>query len=197
MEITLAVGVFVDVQEQTLLLPPPAKSKAKAGDDDIATLVSRMWHFPAISVQKNAELELKQFLFKLFSAKKGAAFRLEPLRKAKHTVTYREITVLPFRISVKKLPKAVSGTPEPRTVALRDVSSLTVSNLTRKVAKAAITSRSETKAGNPKRSKLTVRRHLADLPLTSNCSGRNTRHSSNGVGIRALEWSPPPREMDP
>jgi 4-hydroxy-L-threonine phosphate dehydrogenase PdxA len=50
-------------------------------------------------------------------------------------VTYRDITIVPFLISVKKLPR-IRGA---RHVPLRDVSSaLPVSNLTRKVARAVL-----------------------------------------------------------
>lgn len=139
-EITLAVGVFVDSKGQTILLPPPAKSRAKSGVDDIATLTSRMWHFPTISVQRNAESELQRFLSKLFAVDKRATFRLEQLRKAKHAVTYREITILPFRISLKTLPKIVRGAPEPKIAPLAEVSFLMVSNLTRKVVKVVMES---------------------------------------------------------
>jgi hypothetical protein len=55
-------------------------------------------------------------------------------------VTYRKITLLPFRLIVPALPIA-SGA---KIVPLTDVSSLSslaVSNLTRKIARAALTER--------------------------------------------------------
>jgi len=61
-------------------------------------------------------------------------WQLVPAGKVRHTVTYRAITVLPFLIDVKKLP-LITGAKQ---VPLRDISSLPVSNLTRKVARAAL-----------------------------------------------------------
>jgi len=136
-EITLAAAVLVDAQGQTLLLSPPGKSNTKTAADDVARLVSQMWHFPTISVKRNAEAELHQFLAKLFPGKVSKSFRLKRLRKAKHSVTYRDITIFPFRVSLKKLPKAASGQSEIKIVPLSGVSSVTVSNLTRKVARVA------------------------------------------------------------
>jgi len=49
-------------------------------------------------------------------------------------VTYRAITVLPFLIDVKNLPR-LSGAKQ---VPLSNLSGLPVSNLTRKVARAAL-----------------------------------------------------------
>jgi hypothetical protein len=60
--------------------------------------------------------------------------QLTPADKVRHAVTYRDVTVLPFRIEVEKLP----GIPGAKYVLLVDLSSLPVSNLTRKVARAAL-----------------------------------------------------------
>jgi len=139
-EIELAAAVFLDAKGRTLLLPPPEKSTTKPMADEIATLVSRMWHFPTISVKTNAKAELSYFLSKLFQTKTGITFQLEPLRTAKHCVTYRDITVFPFCILMKKMPKISNRSTELKTVTLSEVSSLTVSNLTRKVARIAIES---------------------------------------------------------
>jgi len=136
-EITLAAAVLVDAEGQTLLLSPPGKSSTKAAADEVAKLVSQMWHFPTISVKKNAEAELHQFLSRLFPGKESKSFRLKRLRKAKHSVTYRNITIFPFRISLRKLPKAGCRQLEVKVVPLSGVSSIAVSNLTRKVARAA------------------------------------------------------------
>jgi hypothetical protein len=65
---------------------------------------------------------------------KNAEQQVTPAEKVRHTVTYRDVTVLPFRIEVKKLP-SVSGAKQ---IPLADLSSLPVSNLTRKVARAAL-----------------------------------------------------------
>jgi len=54
--------------------------------------------------------------------------------KVRHAVTYRAITLLPFLINVQKLPRV----PGARQVPLDNISRLPVSNLTRKVARAAL-----------------------------------------------------------
>jgi len=135
-EITLAALVLVDSRRKTLLLPPPKKEKnsATTDADDVPTLVSRMWHFPTISLKREAAAaELRNFARKsIFGDRKiGAEFvALKPVR---HTVTYRSITTFPFLGRVAKLPK-VSGS---RVLALQDLSEIAISNLTRKVARAA------------------------------------------------------------
>jgi hypothetical protein len=57
----------------------------------------------------------------------------EPLARVRHAVTYRNVTVLPFRIAVAKIPR-IRGA---KSVGLEDVSKLPISNLTRKLARAA------------------------------------------------------------
>jgi hypothetical protein len=49
-------------------------------------------------------------------------------------VTYRDVTVLPFRVAVEKLPRVSGG----KQIPLADLSSVPISNLTRKVARAAL-----------------------------------------------------------
>jgi len=56
-----------------------------------------------------------------------------------HTVTYRSVTVEPFRIRVRKLP-LIKGA---ESVPLGEITLLPVSNLTRKVARAALAAASE------------------------------------------------------
>ncbi|HEX4541647.1 MAG TPA: A/G-specific adenine glycosylase, partial [Candidatus Acidoferrum sp.] len=140
--VTLAAAVFADEKGRTLLLPPPLKTsdaikvqaKEKTSPDHVPTLVSRMWHFPTLSVNGNPAARLNSHLHKLFSTMKNAEQQVTPAEKVRHTVTYRDVTVLPFRIEVKKLP-SVSGAKQ---IPLADLSSLPVSNLTRKVARAAL-----------------------------------------------------------
>src|SRR5712671_373761 len=49
-QVALAAAVFADRKGQTLLLPPPKDTKEKASANHVPTLVSRMWHFPTVSV---------------------------------------------------------------------------------------------------------------------------------------------------
>ncbi len=132
-KITLAAAVFCDEKHWTLLLPPPPKSQ-KISADDIPSLVSNMWHFPMISVKKDARAELRACLRKSGLVREKSKLHLQEIRTVRHTVTYREITIVPFRIPVKKLPLA----PGAKQTLLGDISALMVSNLTRKVARAAL-----------------------------------------------------------
>jgi A/G-specific adenine glycosylase len=134
-QITLAAAVLLTPRGESLLLPPPPRNKGenKPAADDVATLVSRMWHFPTIAIRKDALAELQVFLADVLTGKNGAV-RLEPLAKVRHAVTYRNVTVLPFRISVTKLPR-ISGA---KIIRLEELSTLPISNLTRKIARAAL-----------------------------------------------------------
>jgi A/G-specific adenine glycosylase len=133
-EVTLAAAVFADASGRTILLPPPQKSSDKNSADDIPSLVSRMWHFPTVSVSGDATHKLRSFLRKFVPGARNGNLPLAAAGQVRHSVTYRDITILPFCIGVKKLPR-VSGAKQ---VLLHDISSLPVSNLTRKVAAAAL-----------------------------------------------------------
>jgi A/G-specific adenine glycosylase len=133
-EVILAAAVFTDGKGQTLLLPPPRNTKEKAAADHVPTLVSKMWHFPALSVTGNPAGKLSAFLRKLTPGVQNRKWHLVPAGKVRHAVTYRAITVFPFLIEVKILPRV----PGAKHVPLGDISSLPVSNLTRKVARAAL-----------------------------------------------------------
>jgi A/G-specific adenine glycosylase len=133
-EITLAALVVVDPQGRTLVLPYPKPNAAQAVTHDLATLLSRMWHFPTIQVEKDAATELRAFVTgTIFS---GCKFRgkLRALSKVRHAVTYRQITLFPFHLAVSKLPQVRRA----KALPLDDLSSVPVSNLTRKVARAAL-----------------------------------------------------------
>jgi A/G-specific adenine glycosylase len=133
-QIVLAAAVLFTPRGQTLLLPPPRnKMENKPAADDVATLVSRMWHFPTIAIRKDALTELRVFLADVLPPENGA-LHLEPLAKVRHAVTYRNVTVLPFRITIAKMPR-IRGA---KSIRLEDFSTLPVSNLTRKIARAAL-----------------------------------------------------------
>ena len=133
-EVTLAAAVFTDKKGQTLLLPPPKHSKEKASADHVPALVSKMWHFPTLSVTGEPAGNLLAFLRRLFLGVQNREWQLLPAGKVRHTVTYRAITILPFLIGLKALPRAAGA----KLVPLSDISRLPVSNLTRKVARAAL-----------------------------------------------------------
>jgi A/G-specific adenine glycosylase len=133
-EIHLAAAVFSDQNGQTLLLPPPQERSTEPLADYVPTLVSHLWHFPTIPVNEDPVTKLRGHLRKLQIQSQSGGLHFVPADKVRHTVTYRAITVEPFRIGVKKLPR-IKGAER---VPLREVTVLPVSNLTRKVARAAL-----------------------------------------------------------
>ncbi|MGB8322774.1 MAG: A/G-specific adenine glycosylase [Candidatus Acidiferrum sp.] len=138
-DIILASAVFLDPQGRTFLLPPPkAPTKSAAARADISNLLSRMWHFPTIQIKSNPVAELRAHLHQLLPRLNPTSLHLAPLQKARHAVTYRNISIHPFRINVKKLPHL----PIAEIFPLADLSSVPISNLTRKVARAALASQS-------------------------------------------------------
>jgi len=142
-EITLAAAVFLDPRGRTLLLPPPHALRKHATHSEVAPLVSKMWHFPTISVREDPAAELREFLADVgaISVNNGQ-LRLEPLSRARHAVTYRAIKLLPYRVRVSRLPR-IAGTKSVLLSELVSRSSVAVSNLTRKIAQAALARVSE------------------------------------------------------
>jgi len=133
-QIILAAAVLVNGKGETVLLPPPQNAKEKASVDHIPTLVSRMWHFPTVSVTGEPAATLASFLGKTMPRVQTGKWRLVPAGKVRHAVTYRAITLLPFLIEARKIPFLQGA----KQVPLNDISSLPVSNLTRKVARTAL-----------------------------------------------------------
>jgi A/G-specific adenine glycosylase len=141
-EVTLAALVLLDRKGNTLLLPPPKKAAKSQEADDVATLVSRMWHFPTIALHRDhAAAELKKFWGKSLLCKQKLSVAMEPLAQVRHAVTYRAVTVLPFQANVETLPK-VDGA---KAIPLAELSSVHISNLTRKVAHAALEEKQKAK----------------------------------------------------
>jgi adenine-specific DNA glycosylase len=133
-EVTLAAAVFASENGKTLLLPPPETSNSESLAEHIPTLVSKLWHFPTISVNGEAAGQLLEHMRKLNPEFSKRKFHFHAAGKVRHAVTYRDITVFPFLISVKRLPRVIGA----REVPLEDISIVPVSNLTRKVARAAL-----------------------------------------------------------
>src|SRR5260370_24333977 len=50
-KIALAAAVLLDPRGRTLLLPPPALPKNKSAHARASVLVSKLWHFPTITVR--------------------------------------------------------------------------------------------------------------------------------------------------
>ncbi|HUI75869.1 MAG TPA: A/G-specific adenine glycosylase [Candidatus Acidoferrum sp.] len=129
-EVTLVAAIFMNARGETLLLPPPSMAR-KRDADDVPSLVSRMWHFPTLSAAKDPLIALRE-LIRIFKIAGKAP--MHALCKVRHTVTYRKVSIFPFRILVRKLP----GVQGSQTIPLHAVSSCPVSNLTRKIAQAAL-----------------------------------------------------------
>jgi A/G-specific adenine glycosylase len=134
-EITLAALVLVDARGQTLLwAPPPKRYRKGSGKSEVGALFSRMWHFPTIEVKDEVVKELRRFASKRIFRGRRFSWSVQEMATVRHTVTYRQITVLPFRLEARKLPRA----SRTKVIALDDLSSIAISNLTRKVARAAM-----------------------------------------------------------
>jgi A/G-specific adenine glycosylase len=150
-QVLLAAIVFADAKDRTVLLPPPKALKPSAAPADIPALLSRLWHFPTIQISGRigpevkgrskkkdaptpAAFELRQYVEAEFLSGGKLTSDLQPLKQVRHAVTYRAITLLPFLAKVPKLPR-IAGT---KILSLSDLSSMPVSNLTRKVAHSAL-----------------------------------------------------------
>lgn len=133
LKVTLASAVFADKNGWTLLLPPPQGQIDSPLEEYIPLLASNLWHFPTVSVDGDSAAKLRAHLRKLAPHAGNGSLRLTRAADVRHTVTYRAITVAPFRIKVSKLPHI----PGAERVPLHDVTALPVSNLTCKVARSA------------------------------------------------------------
>jgi len=135
-KITLASAVFVDDEGNTLLLPPPKSRNKSAHGENVSALLSRMWHFPTTEVHHEEGGELRKFLRAGFLRGGTRILKLLPCTPVQHAVTFRSITLLPFLVSVAKLP-CVSKV---KILPLSDMTSVAISNLTRKTARSAFNS---------------------------------------------------------
>jgi len=118
--IRIAAAVVLDTRGRTLLI----RSR-----ENLAALFSQMWQFPAVEVRRAARTELAESLARFGIAANG----LEPLQPARHTVTFRAITLEPFLARVERLPRLrASGTM--KIFPLSRLELLAISNATRKIA---------------------------------------------------------------
>ena len=119
----IAAAVLLDPRGRTLLVRDPG------AHDNV--LFSRMWQFPAVEFAKNPATALAGHLRK--------TLRFDPptlteLPHAKHGVTFRNITLVPFCVRVPALPIR----PRTRRLPLADIASVPVSSATKKIARAAL-----------------------------------------------------------
>jgi A/G-specific adenine glycosylase len=121
----IAAAILRDPRGRTILVRDPG------AHDDV--LFSRMWQFPAVEVTRHAEAELTKHLHDILKID-PASLHLESLPSARHGVTFRDITLLPFLAGVARLPKR----PRTRVLPLSDLARLPVSSATHKIAAALL-----------------------------------------------------------
>jgi len=131
--VRLAAAVLVDQSGNSLLLRPPATREPRPADDHVPALVAKLWHFPTALANGDGIRTLRQLFAKQLNMTRDKVV-FEALSAVRHTVTYRRIEVSPFLVRVSKLPPAGGS----KTIALNAVLEQPISNLTRKVARAAL-----------------------------------------------------------
>jgi A/G-specific adenine glycosylase len=122
----IAAAILRDPQNRTLLV------KDQGAHDGV--LFSRMWQFPAIEVKRDARSELAKHLRATLGVN---SITLEALPEARHGVTFRNVTLLPFLARVEQLP--ANGGTRSRELPLESVAQVPISSATRKIAAAAST----------------------------------------------------------
>ena len=122
--IQIAAAILRDPRGRTLLVRDP-------GAHD-GVLFSRMWQFPAVEVAREPKAELARHLCKTLRLD-STTLHLETLPAARHGVTFRNITLLPFLARVARLPQG----PRTRALSLDRLAQLPISSATRKIAAAA------------------------------------------------------------
>jgi A/G-specific adenine glycosylase len=118
----IAAAILRDPRGRTILVKDPG------AHDHV--LFSRMWQFPAVQVARHPRAELEKHLRASLGVR---GIVLEALPTARHGVTFRNITLLPFLASVERLPKLTRT----RILALENLRDVPVSSATRKIAAAA------------------------------------------------------------
>lgn len=122
---SIAAAVLLDLRGRTLLVRDSGKHDR--------VLFSRMWQFPAVEVRRDAAGELARHLERSLGV---CECSLEALPRARHGVTFRNITLLPFLARMNRLPRGARS----RALPLAAITRLPVSSATRKIAAAALQS---------------------------------------------------------
>jgi A/G-specific adenine glycosylase len=131
--VQLAAAVLLDPRRRTFLVRYPPEHTGGAD-----ALFSRMWQFPALQCSRAPANALRAYLARKFGIRAIGALALAP---ARHSVTFREITIHPYLVPVSSLPDTPPArNAQPllcRTLPLRSLDRLPISNATRKIADAA------------------------------------------------------------
>ncbi|MGH9687079.1 MAG: A/G-specific adenine glycosylase [Candidatus Acidiferrales bacterium] len=123
-QVRIAAAILSDPRGRTLLVRDPG------AHDDV--LFSRMWQFPAIEVSRHPRAELERHL-RATLALNGTPLALQALPAARHGVTFRNVTLLPFLVHLARLPKPAGS----HVLPLSQLHTVPISSATRKVAEAA------------------------------------------------------------
>jgi len=119
--VSLAATVLLDPDGRTLVLR----------DEDGGALFSRLWQFPAVAAGRSPRRALSEHLERSLGV---PAATIETLASARHTVTFRDLRLLPFLVRVERLPVV----PGARTPLLHELDRLPVSSATQKIAASAL-----------------------------------------------------------
>ena len=128
--VRLAAAILLDPQRRTLLV--------QAQDGEANGLFSRMWQFPAVQAAGDAEGTLRRHVRETLGLE---AMHCVALPAARHAVTYRRVTLLPFLLPVEALPAgnaARGGAMDATALPLEDVERWPTSSATRKIARTAL-----------------------------------------------------------
>ena len=128
-KLRIAAAVLRDPRGRTILVRDPG------AHDHV--LFSRMWQFPAVEVSRDPQAELAAHVREIFALNR-APLALEALPTARHGVTFRNITLLPFLARVPRLPRL----PRTRILSIERLRQLPVSSATHKIAAALAGERS-------------------------------------------------------
>ncbi len=124
--VKIAAAVLLDLRGRTLLV------RQNDGLDE--ALFSGLWQFPALAVKANGLQRLPGGFRKRFGWNGKDRSDVTALAGVRHSVTFRQVTLLPVVVRVRKLPRV----PQSSVVPLAGVERLAMSNATRKIARAAI-----------------------------------------------------------
>jgi A/G-specific adenine glycosylase len=131
--VRIAAAVMLDPAGHTILV-----RRMQGNSNEI---FSRLWQFPAVEVVRSPRAELRRQIEEQFHLQRAEVSALPP---ARHTVTYREITLLPFLVRVARLPRVArrgllpAGHGVIQRPLLADVETVPTSSATRKIARSAL-----------------------------------------------------------
>ncbi len=121
-QVKIAAAVVVDARGRTLLV------RKNDGLDE--AVFSGLWQFPALGVKRDGLRELAGAMRKRLGWNGRGKAEVRALAGVRHSVTFRDVTLLPVVVRVERLPRM----EEARVIPLADVERLPISNATRKIA---------------------------------------------------------------